>query len=406
MVIRYLIYIFILLHTSGVGAISNEYSRHDVTYYQSGKQMTMPDFHLWQRELITINVDIYSSEEFSYLKFNKPTLKDYLFDFKIIPSPTVDNIKDYKKQLRIYIWPLFAGKKVLDLPNISLMLSGRSIKSIKLPTLTLNVTALADYLPPGFPVGKISHNSSYQSNSLIPFILEPGNLSSYVLETTSIGIHPSLIPNYSTYLKAPNITRLVSSKETNIKNYDVVYTYHQTQFIPIVIKTSGIHSFNDFKVQYFEPIAGKISSPMYSAALIVTLNIFFLSVLVILVCIILYKTIRRLLIIKRNILLRRSIWKSIYSSTTPRDLSLIIRQLDVRTNLLNYSVNCNTNVSVKQWAMKWKDKYLTKEINLLVQLIYTETPSVDFITVKNKVINQLERLDSIIFHAFMAQPRS
>ncbi len=366
----------------------------------------MPDFNLWQRELITINIDIYSSEEFSYLKFDSPTRKDYLFDFKVMTPPAIDNIKGYKKQLRIYIWPLLAGKQALELPNISLMLSGRSVKSIKLPMLTLNVAALADYLPPGFPVGKILHNSSYQSNSLIPFILEPENLSSYILETISIGIHPSLIPNYSTYLKAPNITRLVSSKETYIKNYDIEYTYHHTQFIPIVIKTSGIHSFNNFKVQYFEPKSDKIMSPAYSAALILTLNMFFQIVLIILVCIVFYKTIRRLLRIKRNISLRRSIWKSIYRATTPRDLSLIIRQLEVGGNLLNYSVNCNTNVSVNQWAMAWKDKNLTNEINLLVQLIYTETPSVDFITVKNKVINQLEKLDNIIYHAFIAQPGS
>ena len=404
MVKKYLICFFILFFTSSINAKNNEYIRHDVTYYQSGKPVTMPDFHLWQRELITINIDIYSSEEFSYLKFEKPALQNYLIDFKVITPPVVSKINDYKKQLRLYIWPLLAGKQALDLPSIQLILSGRPIKLIELPTLTLDVAGLADYLPPGFPVGKISHNSSYQSSSLIPFILEPENLSSYVLETTSTGIHPSLIPDYSTYLKDSNITRLMSLKETNIKDYDIEYTYHNKQFIPIVAKTSGIHSFNSFKVLYFEPLTGKINSPSYSSALLITLNKLFQIVLVFLVLTLSYKAIHFLLIIKHKILLRRSIWRSIYRANTPRELSSMLRKLEAGSTLLDFSEVCNTNVSVNHWVNSWEDNDLTKEINLLIQLIYTENPMIDFITVKNKIINQLERLDNIVFHAFIKQP--
>lgn len=404
MVKRYLVCLFILFFTSSVNAKNNEYSSHDVTYYQSGQPITMPDFDLWQRELITINIDIYSSEEFTYLKFEKPILQNYLIDFKVITSPTVNTLNDYKKQLRLYIWPLLAGKQTLDLPNIQLMLSGRPIKLIKLPTLTFDVAALADYLPPGFPVGKISHNSSYQSDSFIPFILEPENLSSYMLETKSTGIHPSMMPDYSTYLKDSNITRLMSAKETNIKNYDIEYTYHHVQFIPIVAKTSGIHSFNSFKVLYFEPLTGKINSPPYSSALILTLSKFFQIVLVFVVLTLLYKAIHYLLIIKRNIFLRRSIWRSIYKSDTPRELSSMLRKLEAGSKLLDCPEISNTNLSVNQWAITWEDKDLTKEINLLIQLIYTENPMIDFSAVKKIIINQLERLDNIIFHTFIKQP--
>lgn len=398
MVARFLL-LFILISCIGVTYAKNTSNiTYNVSYYQSGNKVKNQNFNLWQREVATINIDVLTPEEFSYLRFNAFLSNEYLIDYKVIEIPPINNTTVFKKQIRIYIWPLIAGKKSTDIPNIQLMLSGKVIKDIKLPVLNFNIKSLPDYLPPGFPVGKVTHNNSYQTNSIIPFITKPNELASYTLKTKTIGIHPSLIPDYSNYLKSSSITRLATSASTEIKSYDINYTYSRTQLLPIVTRSNGINVFKSFKILYFDPLTGKIDSPLYSSSLVLSLNISLQILLLIMITIFLYIIISYLLKLSNRILGRRLIWTKIYQADSSINFSLALRALQSTPHILTNSVDRNNNISIAQWAASWEDKILESEIERLMCILFSESPTIEYNLTRKKIIKRLQYLDNFIYY--------
>ncbi|MCK5335799.1 MAG: hypothetical protein KAQ67_06540 [Gammaproteobacteria bacterium] len=398
MVIRYLIYfIFFTIPVVSAGKTTGE-SAYNINYYQSGVKTLKPDLNLWQRELLTINLEVSTAEEFSYLKTGKLSAKNYIIESKVIEHSEVIDKGIYKKEMRIYIWPLNHGEQLLKLSDIRLILSGKTIQKIKLPELKLNVKTLPDYLPPGFPVGNIRHSNYVQSGSLLSFLLKPGELSSYTLNTHTTGIHPSLVPDYSNYLKSSDITRLLVSDSAGVKDFDIQYSFTRTQLIPVVAKSSGINSFNEFRILYFDPLTGKINSFSYHSAMLITLNTIFQLIVILSACIILYILLFYFLNLRKNFLTRRAVWKSIYYSHDSIELSLALRNLPVSYYLFKEPVDTKDNISLNQWALSWLDQTLVSETEQLVCLQFAETTVDNFIEIKENIIKQLKKLDNLLFY--------
>lgn len=377
-------------------AKNTDNTNYKVSLYQAGKAIEAPDFNVWQRELITINVDVFTSEEFSYLKYDNHIFKDYLIEHNIKALPIVTDSIIFKKQIRIFIWPLHTGEQSIELSGINLMLSGRPIKDIILPKLHLNVLDLPDYLPPGFPVGKINIKSHYNSDSKLSFFLKPNELSTYTLQTNTIGLHPSFIPDYSSYLKNSNITRLAVSNVDITKNYDLQYSLSKTQSIPIVTKSSGIHAFDRFKILYIDPISKKINSPYFSSSLLLTLNTVLQGVLLALLIFILYFIRKYFIKFKNNVLHRRSNWKAIYQARNAEELSSAARNLQAKKMI--FKPYLNSNCSVTHWAGSWNDQVLLVVVKQLIESQFSGSSEDNYESIKKALINRLQALDQAIYY--------
>jgi len=372
----------------------------DVSYYKSGGQLSSQRMDVWQRELITINIDIQTINEFSYLKETIFSIDGYIIDTKVMPATTLLNEKKFQKRLRIFIWPLQAGTHAVEFPDIDLWLSGRVINSFKLESLNLTVKPLPDYLPPGFPVGIISHEDNFSSDGLFFNTLRPDHLSYYQLKTNTSGIHPSMLADYSTYLKSPAISRLAVSEVTESFQYDLAYNYSSSQLIPVLPKASGIYSFNEFKVLFFNSKQGKVNSYQFDGDFAVVLNIIFQLIAVFALCGLLIYLLYRLKYLAVNICSRRRLWKQIKQSNELIELTELIRQLQPSFSPFSTDIRGHVNLSLSQWAEDWRDAQLSTYADDLNRQIFSDPQCRSSADNQSNIVLRLVALDSWIYTIF------
>ncbi|MDH5425974.1 MAG: hypothetical protein OEY29_13345 [Gammaproteobacteria bacterium] len=401
MVMRYFLFAALVLSLLSAPLTSQAKSTADsvdISHYLSAAETTSKSISPWQRQLITINVRVNTNEEFSYLLFDNVKLNNVIIESRKIESQSLSDSKKFIKQIRIYIWPLEPGTQSLSLPAVKLILSGRVIKKINIEPLNLQVKALPAYLPPGFPVGTIGLDSHYYSADILSFILKPGDLANYVLKITTSGIHPSLIPDYSVYLDNAAITRLATAQLTVSEMLDQQYRYTKQYDIPVVSHSNGMNKFDDFRVLYFEPQSGKINSLNYSPAILLTLNNTLQLVIVLfvvsLVCYLLYGIYG----VVSRIAARRRIWKNIYQSTGPDELSAALRKIPAGYKLFKQSKPNSVNIGLEAWVQTWRDETLTTAIKPLLTLQFAKLPAENFADTKQVIISRLQHLDNMIFY--------
>ena len=393
MVVRKALFFFLILFPLCVS--SN--NAIDVSYFKSGVQVPSSRITIWQRELITINIEINSENEFSYLKESGFSRAAYIIETRVLPTIVLPDKKGFNKRLRIFIWPMHAGNDSVELPDIELWLSGRVIKSFRLKPLYLTVKTLPDYLPPGFPVGSISHEGHFFTDSIFSYLLEPDNIASYQLKTNTTGIHPSMLTDYSVYLKSGVITKLAVSEVTEKFQYDLNYSYSRSQLIPVLPRLSGVYSFNEFKVIYFNALDEKIDSYQFNGSYTVVLNIIFQLTGLSLIFILFFYLSKRL---KRFIIFtsyRRKLWKQIRQSEKPDELARLIRLLQPSVGSCSTAVLVHDNLSLKQWASGWNDDQLLQNVADLNRQNFSDKQDLDFDAIKSSIIHRLVVLDGWIY---------
>jgi len=396
MVVRHTILFFLVLFPS----VAFSDNAIDISYYKSGVQVSSSSIDVWQRELITINIEISSEDEFSYLKASEFSRDTYIIETRVLPAIALSGKKRFKKRLRIFIWPMQAGDDSLEMPDIELWLSGRVIKSFKSKPLYLTVKSLPDYLPPGFPVGSILHEGRFISDSTFPYLLTPDNLAYYQLKTNTTGIHPSMLIDYSVYLKSTAISRLAVSEVTEKFQNDLNYSYSRSQLIPVLPRLSGVYSFNEFKVIYFDAINEKIDSYQFNGAYAVVLNIVFKFIglsLIFILFFYLFKMLNSFIICTNS---RRQLWNQIRQSDKSVELARLIRLLQPSVRPCSNVVLVHDNLSLKQWAKGWNDDQLSLSVEDLNRNIFSDKHEQNFDAIKSSIIHRLVVLDCWIYSIF------
>jgi len=369
----------------------------DVSYYKSGIQVRSSHFNVWQRELITINIEIETDDEFSYLKESGFRRDNYVIETRVLPAVALSGKKRFQKRLRIFIWPMQPGDDSVEIPDIELWLSGRVIKSFKSQPLYLTVKSLPDYLPPGFPVGSISHADHFFFDSLFPYLLKPDNLANYRLETITTGIHPSMLADYSVYLKNAAMSRLAASEVTEKFQYDLNYSYSRSQLIPVLPRVSGLYSFNEFKVLFFDAIEGKVNSYQFNGSYAVVLNTVFKLIILFLIFILVFYLFNKLKHFTLSAYSRRQLWKQLRQSDNPIELARLLRLLQPSVDSYSESNRVNNNLSLKQWAGGWDDEQLSQNIAALNRQNFSDKQDQGFDVIKSSIIQRLVVLDGWIY---------
>lgn len=391
------ILLLLLFFSCGVCfAKSSQVSDITIKNYKSAIEISGNTISLYQRQLLTVHVELFTNEEFSYLKTDKLEDNDYLIDVGLLTNESTLSKNRFKKSIRVFVWPLKSGQQSLEIPEIRLVLSGRTIYTVKIPTLQLKVLNLPDYLPPGFPVGNISIDSGYNSEVVIPYILTPNELASYSLFTTSSGVHPTLIPDYSSYLRSDSITQLFKSNEKEVFIYDLGYSYSKTQLIPIISKFSGLSKFEDFNVLFFEPVSEKVNSFIFESVTLITFNLVLKVMGLIAGLYLIYRLILALYYFKTLLMLRRDCWRAIYLATNSTELSQSLRRLQPINPFKQQRLKSD-NMSLLQWATLWQDSRLLQAIDPLIIDQFSCNSKLDFEQNKRQIISRIKSLDHFMF---------
>ena len=399
MVVRF--FILSLLFCVSRLANGDTFIESDIGYYKNNKVMSSEKIQLWQRQLLSVNLRVTTSEEFSFLtveKLNNPSfVMEHYTDGK-----THNNDKGFfVKNITLYIWPVKTGNLVLNLPEINLMSGGRSIRTFQIPEKLITVSTLPEYLPPGFPVGKVSFSSDYEVNSFFPFFVTPGKLARFTLTAHTSGIHNAFIPTYSNYLESEDITQLKSDTTLSVVKNDKVFSLEKEFSSPIVIDSSGLYRFKPIKVLSFDPEKEKVISFYYQPDTLFTLNIAAQFILLIILLVLLHQILNRILRAIKNIIIRRQIWKNIILSEDILALSTALRSLPPYFNLFDTNTfKMRQNTGLERWAEQWDSDELSSSVSQLNKLIFSESSGEDFDNTKNQLIVNLKKYEHFIFYCF------
>lgn len=401
MVIRLTLSLLLCLFNLSVQSKSSSDNKMSVSFFQSEIEVAKSEIDLWQRELLTIKVDCITDEEFSYYTIETNPDNNSITESRKLKT-VINEDGLFVKTVMIYIWPLNSGSQQLRLPSVKLMLSSRAIKTLALETLDLRIKPLPEYLPPGFPVGKISLSSDYRADALAPFILNPGELFNYQLDVSTKAIHASLLPQYSDYLSAATIQRLPVSQVIVNSTDNRFYSFNRSYHMPAVISSSGFKQFDDFKILSFDPADGKIISTVFSSVVMLSLNLLIQIFLLLIILYLLFKLLVYLSMLIKNIHYRRSLWQQIYQSHDAISLSIAVRKLSSDPVLVRTTAPLHdSNTSLSQWAHQWQSPSLLIAARLLNALVYSQSAATGFTEVKEQLIERLKAHEKCIYYGLI-----
>ena len=370
-----------------------------VQYAISGRVTDASRLILWQRELLTVTVSIRTKEEFSYIKPINYDNKNYKIETHV-STKTIRGNNDFIKTMHIFIWPHEPGQQSLILKDIELVLSGRVINKYSLPSLSMDIKPLPEYLPPNLPVGQIDLNVALNNQSLIPFIFLKDNISFATIQVNSRGIHPDLIPLYSNLELSDNIT-LLDSKIIENRQLDNSFQVEQMFEIPFVTTSTGLIPVSDIKLIYFDPVKSKITTRTIESARLISLNAYtrlvILSVLLYIAFSLVTKLKHWLLMIRQ----RRNIWREILHCTTPGSFSKSIIKLLPHHTFAREHKYKGYAVDLSDWSQKWGSERLLKTTSYLNQINYAADNTRQFEDVKIELINHLKQLEWFIYYAYL-----
>lgn len=213
----------------------------------------------WQREQIIIFLTITTPEEFANVKLVRQTVDG----MELTPLPvTREWIKEKQNgQSKIStgwsLLPLQAGNLNIDLPAVEYNLSGIKRRTFYLPEIKLAIQPLPTYLPPTIPVGEIQIETSVTPNGM----LKKDELAYWNLSIKSSSLTPYWLPPLLRQVKSDNHIQFYPANSKRSIHPDSTGANgrvdHTVPFKPL---RNGITCLPDLKIQYFDPVIGKLET--------------------------------------------------------------------------------------------------------------------------------------------------
>lgn len=374
--------------------LSAENNQFNVKYAISGQRMSdqVTEFTVWQRQLITIEINITTEHEFAYLKFDENVNNNFKLEFFERPV-TEDSPHMFTRRALLYIWPLSSGSAMYSAGQIKLTLSGRVINKFNLDAIKLNVKLLPEYLPPGFPVGYI--NVTPASSRFIPLFYTKSYFNDYIFTINSTDIHPSFLPDYSSKLLSDQIDTSPPVYEDQVDASSINYHNRRIIRLPAVVNSTSVSRFEKLKISYFDPVESKIVSYYFKSPVIITLGRVYQLILLVFSIYLLVKLSRTLSKMYQQLLYKRQLWVKIIRSKTSREL---------RNTLLKLTPDSENCLNLSDWAELWRLEDLSASINALNAAIYQPVAGNgemhDLETIKYNITSTLEREIALIYRFF------
>lgn len=224
--------------------------------------MHVSSHRVWQRQQLLVTVDIKTPQPFAGIDGTAFKLSG----FEIVPLDT--KVQDLHDDPHFHthiimgwaIFPLLAGHYSLDLPLINYEYNGRVHRRFALPQTALTVSSLPAYIPPNMPVAKVSITSSVKPNG----VLRTDRLAYWTVTLKANGTLPYWLPPVlQTVHSTANLKILPAHAQRKLSKSPAGVTASIVQQIPFKVLHSGKVSLPVLKLQYFDPVRGRIHSLRY-----------------------------------------------------------------------------------------------------------------------------------------------
>lgn len=216
----------------------------------------------WQRQQIIITATMTSPQSFVALETESynPT------GFEVLPvklqKQSVQTSHGQRTRIDAVwtLFPLLAGNYRLDLPLLGYRHNGRIQRHFALPRVNLNVSQLPAYIPPNMPVAMVTITSHISETGL----LIPGDLYYWIITLSANGTLPYWLPPVLHSIHNSNNIEFLpvqSKRELHFTEGRIHATV--VHKLPFIVHSSGRIHLPMLKLQYFDPVEGRIQSLHY-----------------------------------------------------------------------------------------------------------------------------------------------
>ena len=321
-------------------------------------EMDLPELSLsrsnpYERQQIIAQFSLKSNNPTSRLSINED-MKIQGFDSQLLPFKRT-KLKEgiYLIQIGIALSALRNGQLTLELPHLEYSVSGVSRKQFYFPKRKIDIKRLPLYLPPTIPVGIVKIQSKLPSTRL----LKSDSIYYWNIELSGALNNTYQLPAILRQIKSNNHIKFLpaDSRRSNITSTNNL-TSIAHHSIPFKVLNSSFLKLPDIKLQYFDPVSGKIEDVFYISDYILVLSIFWRSVFgAFMILILVYIT---KLISKKWQRFKFSKYKREQALKLLKEENNIIR-LRESIRLFSESEFWPKNLTISDWGKFWSGKYQT-----------------------------------------------
>lgn len=213
----------------------------------------------WQRQQVLVNVKVTSPDKFSHLSSEDMPYKDG----ETLQIPATKELHDGAAQLKVgwVVFPLRAGLQTLSLPSVFYHLQGGIERRFFLPDIQLNIKPLPGYIPPLMPVGRVTIDSSIDSNRF----LTTGETYHWNVRLESPDLLSHLLPPILRQINSDKNIHFLSAQSQRQQNISGQGSHGEViHSIPFQSLTTGSLVLPALRIQYFDPELGRVSVADYS----------------------------------------------------------------------------------------------------------------------------------------------
>lgn len=319
--------------------------------------LTLSTHKPYIRQQFVVRISVISNNVSARLSTNKD---DKIAGFESHPLVFKrTKLKDgrYRLQTGWTLTALKTGSQSLELPAIDYSVSGVSRKQYFFPVSIIKIKPLPLYLPPTIPVGKVSIHSSFDQATFLAAILSTDSLHYWNLTLKGNMSNSYRLPPVLRQIKPNNkISFLAINSTRTVNALDDQLVSQVSHSIPFKALSSGLLSLPEIQLQYFDPASGKIKTILHQPHRLLVLNLFWKSVIVIMLLSLLAWLI--FVIYKKAQKIKHSRLK--YQQA----ISLLNEQKNTRAireaiRLIASAEYWVKNITLTQWCEMWSGKYKT-----------------------------------------------
>ena len=248
---------------------------------------------LWAKQQWVLTAGLISDAQIVHLETEQATLQ--FFDHLTLTpgkhTPTSDG--KFRHETGWVLFPAKAGNFDLQLPAIKYYRDGVNTHNFYPPHLQVTVRSLPVYIPGTVPVGRLSLRLVEPAQ---PFLIS-GNLNHYQLEVIGEGIQLADMP----------VISLQSLESSETLHYQYVKEEHQeikrqgmsskvSYRFPFVTANTGLVTFSEIRLQYFDPMSGRLHSQTFNPGSRLSLPWWLAALLFMLLAVLVLYIIRKIII--------------------------------------------------------------------------------------------------------------
>jgi hypothetical protein len=159
------------------------------------------------------------------------------------------------------IFPMQSGQQRISLPPVLYHLQGIVERRFYLPDIQLNVKSLPGYIPPLMPVGRVFIDSHVDADQL----LTTGETYNWNIRLSSPDLLSHLLPPILRQISSDDNIHFLPVQSRRVENITARGSHGEVMHtVPFQSLSTGQLKLPGLRIQYFDPVQGRVSVTEYS----------------------------------------------------------------------------------------------------------------------------------------------